>query len=208
MARIKKPSETATFGANTAITTNQKLVAAAVSLIDKGGEEAVTMRAVSHECGLSHNAPYKHFKSRKALLAAVARAEFLTIDAQLAKILVSNVAPPEKLNNALNVIIDYSHTYPFRYQVLFAADLSIVEPDEQLSQVVLKAFDKLRQIVADCLELWEFSSGNDVAIAGLLLATMQGLFSQEASGRLNAEKGQMGVRKGMKLMVDLLSRRI
>ena len=58
------------------MTTDRKLVAAATALLDSQGEKAVTLRAVGHACGLSHNAPYKHFVSRDALLAAVAPADF------------------------------------------------------------------------------------------------------------------------------------
>jgi AcrR family transcriptional regulator len=54
------------------MTTHKKLIAAAKRLLDTGGDQAVTLRAVGHACGISHNAPYKHFKNRDALLAAVA----------------------------------------------------------------------------------------------------------------------------------------
>ena len=41
--------------------TDRRLVAAAASLLDRGGESAVTIRAVAQAVGMSHNAPYKHF---------------------------------------------------------------------------------------------------------------------------------------------------
>ncbi len=56
--------------------TDKKLVAAAAALLDSGGESAVTLRAVASAVGVSHNAPYKHFKGRSALLAAVAVEDF------------------------------------------------------------------------------------------------------------------------------------
>ena len=57
-------------------TTRQKLVAAASSLLDSGGQAAVTLRAVAERVGVSHNAPYRHFRDRNALLAAVAERDF------------------------------------------------------------------------------------------------------------------------------------
>ena len=36
----------------------------AVALLDFGGENAVTLRAVGHDSDASYNAPYNHFKSR------------------------------------------------------------------------------------------------------------------------------------------------
>ena len=55
--------------------TRDALVAAAAQLLDEGGPEAVTLREVGHRAGVSHNAPYKHFADKEALLAAVAARE-------------------------------------------------------------------------------------------------------------------------------------
>ena len=59
--------------------TDQRLIAAAASLLDSGGEAAVTLRAVALAVGVSHNAPYKHFEDRNALLAAVAIQDFIML---------------------------------------------------------------------------------------------------------------------------------
>src|SRR2546429_7684555 len=55
--------------------TRDTLLAAAAQLLDEGGPEAVTLREVGHRAGVSHNAPYKHFADKQALLAAVAARE-------------------------------------------------------------------------------------------------------------------------------------
>ena len=41
--------------------TRDQLVAAAARLLDEGGPEAVTLRAVAQAVGVSHHAPYRHF---------------------------------------------------------------------------------------------------------------------------------------------------
>ena len=55
--------------------TRDRLIEAAARLLDKGGPAAVTLRAVADRCGVSHNAPYKHFASKAELLAAIASRE-------------------------------------------------------------------------------------------------------------------------------------
>ena len=47
-----------------AVTTDRKLIIAAIVLLDSAGEGAVTLRTVGHVSGISHNALYKHLKSR------------------------------------------------------------------------------------------------------------------------------------------------
>jgi AcrR family transcriptional regulator len=48
------------------------LVDAGVELARTGGPNAVLLRAVSRQAGVSHNAAYRHFANQQDLLAAVA----------------------------------------------------------------------------------------------------------------------------------------
>ncbi len=48
------------------------LIACAIKTIEEDGVEAVSLRALAREIGVSHAAPIRHFKTRAALLAAIA----------------------------------------------------------------------------------------------------------------------------------------
>jgi AcrR family transcriptional regulator len=61
------------------VTTDKRLIIAATALLNSGGEDALTLRAVGHASGISHNAPHKHLKNRDALLAAVATRDFVML---------------------------------------------------------------------------------------------------------------------------------
>ena len=50
----------------------EALVSAARGLIEREGTDAVTLRAVAKSVGVTHAAPYRHFKDKQALLDAVA----------------------------------------------------------------------------------------------------------------------------------------
>nr|MDP9179551.1 TetR/AcrR family transcriptional regulator [Gemmatimonadota bacterium] len=50
----------------------QALVDAAIELLRKSGPEALTLRGAARAAGVSQAAPYRHFKDRRALVAAVA----------------------------------------------------------------------------------------------------------------------------------------
>ncbi|MEV4561597.1 TetR/AcrR family transcriptional regulator [Kitasatospora sp. NPDC049285] len=47
------------------------LIGAGMAVAREGGPEAVVLRAVSRQVGVSHNAAYRHFRDREDLLAAV-----------------------------------------------------------------------------------------------------------------------------------------
>src|ERR1700734_2749489 len=102
------------------MTTAKRLIAAASALLDAGGEEAVTLRAVGQAVGLSHNAPYKHFKDRSALLAAVAMVDFKMLAEAFIGIRQSSSKPTSKLKRALRRMIDYGREHPARYRLLFS----------------------------------------------------------------------------------------
>ena len=54
----------------------ETLLSAAISLIGEVGPTAFTPREVAGRAGVSHNAPYRHFRNREDLLAAVASQGF------------------------------------------------------------------------------------------------------------------------------------
>ncbi len=62
------------------------LVAAARALLEESGPEALSLRDVARRVGVSHNAPYRHFPTKQALLAAVAAEEFAALSARMAAV--------------------------------------------------------------------------------------------------------------------------
>ena len=186
------------------MTTDRKLVAAATALLDSQGEKAVTLRAVGHACGLSHNAPYKHFVSRDALLAAVATADFGWLKGAFHAVGQSAARPTGKLKDALAVVVGYSVEHPARYHLLFHHP-GIAAQKGELEKAALAAFGEFLAIVEECQAAQELPATPKTSLAGLLFAAMHGLIALEASGRMHAEKGLTGVGRSLELLVQLLS---
>lgn len=61
--------------------TRQRLIAAAVSLMSEGGEDAVTISGAARRANITRRAAYYHFDSRNALLAGMRR----SLDEQVIK---------------------------------------------------------------------------------------------------------------------------
>jgi AcrR family transcriptional regulator len=57
----------------------QALVQAGLKALEKEGLAALSLRDVARRAGVSHNAPYRHFRDRKALLAALASHGFAAL---------------------------------------------------------------------------------------------------------------------------------
>ena len=56
------------------------LLRASLALIDEAGIGALSLREVARKAGVSHNAPYHHFKDRGSLLAALVEDGFAALD--------------------------------------------------------------------------------------------------------------------------------
>ena len=184
--------------------TDEKLVAAAAALLDSGGESAVTLRAVANAVGVSHNAPYKHFKGRNALLAAVAIEDFKTLTKAFAVIRSSHSKPLEKLKEALGTFVEYGRAYPARYKLLFS-DPNL-EPQGDLEVAAMRTFLDFAAIVEECQTSLLFPEIDNVVLTGLLFASVHGLIDLAAGGRMRREKGLPSVVESVDLLLDLVSR--
>ena len=180
------------------------MIEVAANLLDSGGEKAVTLRAVGMAAGLSHNAPYKHFASRTALLAAVAAASFEELEKAAGAIRTSSREPSEKMSQAIRLFIDYSRQRPARYRLLFNNPDTAAAGGE-LKAKALATFEQFRAIVQECQEAGVLPEASSQALASLIFASAQGLLAMEGNGQMHPDKGLSTVGASMELLLDLLS---
>jgi AcrR family transcriptional regulator len=188
-----------------AMKTDQRLIAAAASLLDSGGEAAVTLRAVALAVGVSHNAPYKHFKDRSGLLAAVAIQDFTMLTAAFAAARQMRVKPLSKLKRALTVFVSYSQRFPARYRLLFS-DPDIAAHGGELEAAALRTFAEFAAIVQGCQDENDLPNMSNPELTSLIYASVHGLIDLQAGGRMRQEKGLASVEGGVDLLLRLLSR--
>lgn len=189
----------------TGVTTEDRLVAAAAALLDAGGEKAVTLRAVGQGAGVSHNAPYKHFRNRDALLAAIAMADFTRLGDKFAEIRGSSMSAKDKLRAILGYAIEYSREYPMRYRLLFA-NPAIAAEGGVLREAAMRSFDEFAAVVEECQAAGVLPATPHKTLAGLLFASLHGLLAFEANGLTHPEKGFISVSESIDLLIDLISR--
>ena len=162
--------------------TRDALIAAATDLLDAGGVGAVTLREVGHRAGVSHNAPYKHFTDKQALLAAVAARELagfggVQLDAEEQR-------SPGALVKALMLhSVTWSLRYPERFRLVFGP--WSVESAELTEQAHI-AWDFLVQAVAAAQQSGELPAGDDPErLTALIRATTHGAVSLALIGHLS-----------------------
>lgn len=184
--------------------TKKRLITAASALLDSGGQDAVTLRAVAEQVGVSHNAPYRHFRDRSMLLAAVAKRD---LDGLREAFERAGRAPGSDvgaaLRSSLKELIDYGLRYRARYRLLFS-DPGLVS-EESLRTAAFSSFQAFTLIVARCQQVGLLPAIDTVRLTGLIYATVHGAIDLEIGGRASESKGLESVDETVNLLLDTLT---
>ena len=164
--------------------TRAALVDAATRLLDEGGVEAVTLREVGHLAGVSHNAPYKHFPSKEALLAAVAAAELTRRAASLSTASRRRRSPDAVLRTTMHHYVSWALTHPARFKLIFG-NWSV--GSAELAEAAHAAQTTLVGVVADAQRAGTLPDGDPERLASLIRALAHGAADLAAAGHLAAD---------------------
>ena len=104
-------------------TNTSAIIAAAIDLLEREGEAALTLRRVSSLLGVTPNALYRYYRSRDVLVAAtadeVARRMLETIDIAIAEAEKLSGANDEARVRVLTAVYaDFADTHPNLYRTL------------------------------------------------------------------------------------------
>ncbi len=101
-----------------AVPTAQKIAKAARRLLDKQGSEAVTMRAVAKDVGITPMAIYRHYPDRQALLNALADEGFRELAADLAALRLKGDVE-DRLYEMGDAYLDHAIKNPKLFELMF-----------------------------------------------------------------------------------------
>lgn len=161
----------------------ESLIAAAAQLLDRGGPAAVTLREVGRVAGVSHNAPYKHFADKEALLAAVASRELDRMSAN-ADAAATRAASQPDARTLMTGYVAWALRYPERFKLTFGR---WARDDPDLAATASASRAVLLAAVERAQDRDELPRGDPERLAGLLLALAHGAADMALSGHLSAE---------------------
>jgi AcrR family transcriptional regulator len=143
------------------------LVEAALEVIAESGAEALTLREVASRVGVTHAAPYRHFKDKAALLAAVADEGFARLCGAIDDARAHTQTP---LVAAGAAYLRFARDHAAQYQLMFGSCTEARRPG------LRGACDGLLEAVRAVARSASDAASDDIAtLAQLLLATWHGL---------------------------------
>jgi AcrR family transcriptional regulator len=180
------------------------LIRASLTLIAKHGIQGLALSDAAQLAGVSVAAPYRHFKDREALLAAIAAEGFVIFRDALARASLSNREDKIKRMVEMGVAyIDFALQHPAHFKVMWESGLSKADYPE-VHQTAYQAYQLLEKAALDLLPA--ASPGRQQALVATAWSVVHGYATLTLEGELPAartgQSGQKLLRQSLHLLVD------
>jgi AcrR family transcriptional regulator len=170
----------------------EALIQAGLKLLAESGVEALSLRAAAQLAGVSHAAPYRHFRDKQALVAAIAERGFRMLTASMR----AEVEPLGTDDTRARLIalgsgyLKFATTSPAYLHVIFGGVLGHEGVPPSLAEASVEAYETLRMEVARGIERGELRAG-DVDIAAFACWSMvHGLAMLITNGAIPVASGK------------------
>jgi AcrR family transcriptional regulator len=163
--------------------TRAAIVAAAGALLESGGPEAVTLRSVGADAGVSRSAAYRHFDDKAELLRALA-VQTLTEFATRIRRASAHGDRDSLLHRGCAAYLSHALERPHHYQLIFG-DTPIAQPGQELESAADDAMLALRELVERAQAEGELGAGPPRELATILWVLLHGLAQLQITGHLH-----------------------
>lgn len=164
------------------------LIDRATEVVAAGGVDALSLRELARDLGVSHGAPSRHFADKQALLDAVAINGFVLLEEVLRAALDALAAAPfaDQLVTLAAAYVRFATGKPSLLTVMFAAKHRREAPAE-LRLAADEAFATPLRAIQAAQARGEVVAGPIQEIATAILATMHGYAALVAGGLLEPD---------------------
>ncbi len=174
----------------------------ATDVVAADGVDALSMRELARDLGVSHAAPSRHFADRQALLDAVAVNGFDRLRAAL------DLTPPPAGASFDAQLVSHAACY-VRFALRNAQLLTVMfaakhrrEAPAEIRNSAERAFDAPLRLLQEAQQRGEVVGGSVDEISTAILATMHGFATLVAGGLLEEQGWEQSLAETMTLLVQ------
>ncbi len=156
----------------------------ATELFIERGPENVTMRQIAAGVGVSPMTPYRYFRDKDEILAAVRAAAYNRFASSLERAVKKAATARAKARAIGDAYVRFAKRYPSAYQLMF--DFS--QTDEERYPDLVKANTRAQKTMVDYVRLMideGLVRGDAELIGSMFWATLHGIVVLEMAGRLD-----------------------
>ncbi len=163
----------------------EEILCAASRLLEQHNISSLSLRAVAKEVGVSHTAPYRHFKDKESLLAGIASLGFDRLAARLAEAVISNPGDPAaQLQESGHQYVKMALQNPQCTQLMFSGILPCDDTYPELRLSGDAAIDGLKLMIEEGQNRGQFKQGDVEVLALAAWSGIHGLSMLLISGNL------------------------
>lgn len=143
-----------------------RLIRAGLLLVERTGAARLGLRLVAKQVGVSHMAPYVHFKNKSELLCAIAVAGFDMFRSELGKAMApSGGRAVERFLGIGLAYVEFARKCPQLLDLMFGGTIPPAEHTPELTAARGAVFDGFVQFIDAAMASGEFRKGDPVAAA-------------------------------------------
>ena len=162
----------------------RRLCEVAQRLFAERGVHGVTLRALAHEAGCSRMTPYRYFKDKSEILAAVRTAGFNRLADAVEEAARAERDPTRRLEALGRTYLHFAREEPHAYRVMF----EISQQDEHRYPELVKQIQRTQQPMLDTVEECVGAGvvdGDPLDVTHLLWASLHGLNALHLADKLH-----------------------
>ena len=160
-----------------------ELLKAALKLISETGPRTFTLREVARRAGVSHNAPYRHFRDKDELLGAVAAEGFDRLTAAMKESAARGKTPLDRFRLCGRGYIQFALQYPEHFQVMFDLPSSL-DQYPNYARAGDEAFETLLGFIAECQNTNALRPGDPKPLGFMAWSLVHGIAKLASSSHL------------------------
>jgi AcrR family transcriptional regulator len=160
------------------------LIEQAQRTVDERGVQAVSLRELAREVGVSHAAPRRHFADRQALLDALAEDGFERLGDALGDA-VEDAGPSfdARLHALSRAYIGFATGHPALLELMFAGKQRAGA--DGVREMADRAFATALEVIAEAQATGDLRAGDPGRVAIVAFATLQGLATMANGGMID-----------------------
>ena len=163
---------------------SDRLLSAAAALITERGPQGFSLREVARRARVSEAAPYWHFSSKEALLAAVAEQGFVGLAAAMAVVRGRIKDPRRQLQELGVAYVRFALAHPSHLRIMFGPEIRDKTAHPSLHAAGKHAFGLLVATIADAQRAGHVRRGDPEDLAVAAWALVHGLSALLIDGQL------------------------
>ena len=171
------------------------LIKAGTEILAREGLGGLSLRRVAKQAGVSHAAPYAHFKDKQALIAAISTEGFKQLYSQIETVKKTHQAEPETLLiETAWAYVQFALNEPDRFKLMFSSVLEKEKEYPDFVEISQNNFQQLVEVVELCQRANILKDGDSDLIALSVWGTVHGFVSLLLEGQIShtvLEKGSL-----------------